>query len=194
MTGSWQANPNITIGSGCSTDEGVVVGYMPARKIKNLNLVIGDGAVLRRGTIIYLGSSIGKNLETGHNVIIREENIIGDHLRIWSNSVIDYGCKLGSRVRIHTGCYICQFAVIEDDVFIAPNVALANDKFPVSDDLVGPIIKKGARIGINSAILPGVTVGEGSLVGAGSVVTKDVPPGCIVAGSPARIIKHIHKK
>lgn len=96
---------------------------------------------------------------------------------------------IGSRVRIHTGVYVAQFTTIEDDVFLAPGVMIANDRHPVCKEcLVGPTIKRGARVGINATLLPAVVIGEGALVGAGAVVTKDVPAGAVVAVNPARVV------
>ena len=105
------------MGKDCKIDENTTVGYMPSRRIKDLTLIIRDSSVIRAGTIIYLGSRIGSGLETGHNVIIREENVIGNNFKIWSNSVVDYGCNIGNNVKVHNGCYIAQFTTIEDDVF-----------------------------------------------------------------------------
>ncbi|MEZ4613309.1 MAG: hypothetical protein R2838_24235 [Caldilineaceae bacterium] len=98
----------------------MILGYMTGRSIPDHALRIGAQANLRSGTVIYGGTHIGVGLETGHNVVIREENVIGDHVGIWGNTVIDYGCTIGNNVKIHTNCYIAQFTVIEDDVFIAP--------------------------------------------------------------------------
>jgi acetyltransferase-like isoleucine patch superfamily enzyme len=182
----------VKLGSNCKIDEGALVGYMPLRRIGNLELIIGDEAILRSGSVIYLGSKIGCNLETGHNVVIREENIVGDYVKIWANTVIDYRCRIGNNVKIHSSCYIAQLTVIEDDAFIAPGVMMANEKYPIgifnSRRIKGPIIRQGAKIGIGSIIMPGVTIGENSLVGAGSLVTKDVPPNVVVYGTPARVI------
>ncbi len=86
---------------------------------------------------------------------------------------------------------------IEDDVFIGPNVTFTNDKYPRSKGewkLLKTVVKKGASIGAGSVILPGITIGENAMVGAGSVVTKDVPPNAVVAGNPARVIKNISEK
>jgi acetyltransferase-like isoleucine patch superfamily enzyme len=183
----------VKLGKNCKIDDAAIVGYMPSRKINDLTLEIGDNAVIRAGSIIYLGSKIGENFETGHNVIIREENIIGNNVKIWSNTVVDYACKIGNNVKIHCNCYIAQLTIIEDDVFIAPGVMIANEKYPTGvfslERIKGPIIKKGAKIGINATILPGITIGENSLIGAGSVVTKDIPSNSVAYGVPARIIK-----
>lgn len=169
-------------------DDNVIVGYEPSRG-RRTPLVMGDGAHLRSGTVIYGGSVIGKGLQTGHNVTIREESTIGDDVQIWTNTVVDYGCRIGNRVKIHSNCYVAQFTVIEDDAFLAPGVSFANDMYPgyesSADVMGGPYIEAGAQIGVNVTILPYVRIGAGAIIGAGSVVTKDVPAGAIAYGSPA---------
>jgi acetyltransferase-like isoleucine patch superfamily enzyme len=179
------------LGEGAVIDEQVIVGYPPSRGKQEI-LTIGPEAHIRSGSIIYGGSLIGSMLETGHNVIIREENSIGDNLRIWNNSVIDYGCTIGNNVKIHNKVYVGQFTTIEDDVFLAPGVTLANDIHPGCPDshdcMQGPFIKKGAQIGINCSILPRVVIGERSVIGAGSVVTKDIPAGVVAFGNPAQVV------
>ncbi len=170
------------------SDDNVIVGYTPSRG-RNTPLVIGVGARLRSGTVIYGGSEIGTGLQTGHNVTIREESTIGDDVQIWTNTVVDYGCRIGNRVKIHSNCYIAQFTVIEDDAFLAPGVSFANDMYPgyesSADVMAGPYIEAGAQIGVNTTILPYVRIGAGAIIGAGSVVTKDVPAGAVAYGSPA---------
>jgi acetyltransferase-like isoleucine patch superfamily enzyme len=137
--------------------------------------------------VIYAGSTIGARLETGHNVVIREENVIGDGLNIWNNSTIDYGCVIGNGVKVHCNVYVAQFTTLEDEVFLAPGVTIANDPHPLCGMCMrGPTIKRRARVGVNVTLLPHVTVGEGALIGAGSVVTRDVPAHCVVYGNPAR--------
>ena len=170
-------------------DPRAVVGELPGRKIADLTLSIGPHAIIRSFSVIYAGSRIGAHLETGHGAVIREENRIGDDFSIWNNSTVDYGCVIGSRVRVHTGVYIAQFTVIEDDVFLAPGVMIANDRHPICRDCMrGPTIKRGARVGINATLLPEVVVGEAALVGAGAVVTRDVPARAVVVGNPARVV------
>lgn len=173
-------------------DAGVTLDYQTGRKIEVVDTVIGTDARVRSGTVIYTNVKIGDHLETGHNVVIREESEIGDHVSIWNNTTIDYGCRIGNNVRIHTNVYVAQFTTIEDDVFLAPGVTIANDPHPIcSLCMEGPTIKRGARVGVNVTLLPRITVGENALVGAGSVVTRDVPPGMVAVGNPARIIKHV---
>jgi acetyltransferase-like isoleucine patch superfamily enzyme len=184
-----RAAARIVLADPSEIDPQAIVGAMPGRKIEDTSLEIGPHANVRAFTVIYAGSRIGSHLETGHGAVIREENKIGDHLSIWNQSTIDYGCVIGNNVRIHTGVYVAQFTTIEDDVFLAPGVMIANDRHPICRDcLQGPTIKRGARVGLNSTLLPAIVIGEGALVGAGSVVTKDVPPGMVVAGNPARVM------
>jgi acetyltransferase-like isoleucine patch superfamily enzyme len=109
--------------------------------------------------------------------------------------VVEHHVTIGNGVRIHTQAFVPEFTVLEDGCWIGPNVVLTNAKYPVSpnvkDSLIGPTIRKGAKIGANSTILPGVVVGENALVGAGSVVVRDVPDGAVVVGNPARVIGQI---
>ena len=170
----------------------VLLGYPTGRKIRDRKLLIGGNAQIRSGTVIYEGTTIGAHLTTGHNVVIREENVIGDHFTIWSNSIVDYGCKIGDRVKIHSNCYVAQFTTIEDEVFLAPGVTIANDIHPgcaySAKCMRGPTIKKAAQIGVNVTLLPFITIGERALIGSGAVVTKDVPPRSVVTGNPGRVI------
>jgi len=181
----------LELGEGSRVERGALLGYLRAGFSGPSVLKVGPGANIRRGTIIYAGSSIGDHLETGHHVIIRELNEIGDNFRIWSNSIVDYGCRIGNNVKVHSQVYIAQFTVIEDDVFLAPGVTVANDPHPGCSlslqCMRGPTIRRGAQIGANATLLPFVSIGEHALVGAGSVVTRDVPAGAVVRGNPARV-------
>ncbi len=169
-------------------DDDVLLGYPPSREC-DPRLVIGEGARLRSGTVVYAGSRIGHRFETGHHVVIREQNRIGDDASVWSNSTIDYGCVIGDRAKIHCNCYIAQFTDIEPDAFLAPGVTIANDLFPGFEGsakaMRGPSIGAGAQIGVNVTILPYVRIGEHAVIGAGSVVTRDIPPYTLAFGVPA---------
>jgi acetyltransferase-like isoleucine patch superfamily enzyme len=179
----------VEIGPDAVIDDNVTLGYPTGRPVEDRLLRIGARAHLRSGTVIYGGSIIGDDLQTGHGVVIREENTIGDGLMIWSHSVIDYGCRIGSNVRIHTNVYLAQLTTVADDVFIAPGVTTANDLHPICTEcMLGPSIGERARIGAGSTILGRVRIGEDAVVGAGSVVTRDVPPQGVVVGNPARMI------
>ena len=182
----------IIVGKAKKIDRGVILGYPTGRKIASRALAIGARPIIRSGTVMYAGSRIGDNFETGHNVVIREENKIGNNVCVWSNTVVDYGCVIGNNVKIHANGYVAQHTTIEDDVFIAPGVTIANDPCPpCARCMKGPTIKKGAKIGVNVTLLPHITIGEYSLIGAGSVVTKDIPPYSLAYGSPARVVKKV---
>lgn len=186
---------SVRLGPGAEIDPAAIVGFLSPRCGVSEELTIGDGARVRSGTVVYAGSTIGTGLETGHNVVIREQNEIGDNFNIWNNSVVDYGCRIGSNVKIHCNIYVAQFTVIEDDVFMAPGVTIANDIHPgcpqSGECMKGPVLKRGCRIGVNVTIVPYVTIGGGTLVGSGSVVTKDLPPGVLAYGNPARVHKRL---
>ena len=186
VEGEW-----LQIGGDIDCSGSALIGCRPERSISSLVLRIGLGAVVRSGSVIYAGSQIGARLNVGHNAIIREENAIGDDFSLWSNSAVDYGCSIGNRVKIHHNVYVAQFTILEDDVFLAPGVMIANDPHPGCAHsracMKGPTIQQGAQIGVNATILPFVTIGARALVGAGSVVTRDVPPGAVVVGNPARV-------
>lgn len=173
---------------GLVADPGVLVGY-PVSQANAEPLALGAGARLRSGTVLYDGSTIGRRLETGHGVVIREGCEVGDGVSVWTNSVIDYGCRIGNRVKIHCNCYVAQYSELEDDVFLAPGVTIANDLYPgdrrSAQLMAGPRIESGAQIGVNVTILPFVRIGAGALIGAGSVVTRDIPPAVVAFGNPA---------
>ena len=187
---------NVALGSGWVVEDFCIIGTPPrGKKDGELPTTISDGAVIRSHTVIYAGNVIGKNFQTGNKVNIRESNRIGDNVSVPTLSVIEHHVEIADDVRIHTQVFIPEFSVLEEGCWIGPNVVLTNAKYPVSpgvkDQLVGPVIRKGAKIGANTTILPGVVIGENALVGAGSVVAKDVPPGAVVVGNPARVIRHI---
>jgi acetyltransferase-like isoleucine patch superfamily enzyme len=152
----------LVIGNGLKLDDGVTLGHRPSRSATTV-LTLGAGARPWSGTVIYAGSKIGSHFETGHHVVIREGTGIGDAVSVWSNTVVDYGCVIGNRVKIHCNCYLAQFTELEDDVFLAPGVTVANDLFPgqagSASAMAGPLIRAGAQIGVNATILPYATIG-----------------------------------
>ena len=139
-----------------------------------------------------------KNVKMGKNVKIYDQvNLygceIGDNTKIDAFVYIEGGVKIGKNVKIRPFTFICEGVTIEDDVFIGPNVTFTNDKNPRVRgewELLKTIVKKGASIGAGAVILPGITIGEYALVGAGAVVRKDVPPRAIVVGNPARVLRY----
>jgi acetyltransferase-like isoleucine patch superfamily enzyme len=149
---------------------------------------------------------ISANVKLGKNVRIYDfTNLygceIGDDVKVGTFVEIQKGAKIGNRCKISSHTFICEGVIIEDEVFIGHNVTFINDRHPRATagdgqlqteadwQCVGTIVKRGASIGSGATLLCGITVGENALVGAGSVVTKDVPPGATVAGNPARPVK-----
>lgn len=130
---------------------------------------------------------------------------IGDETKIGAFVEIQKGAVIGNRVKISSHSFICEGVTIEDEVFIGHSVIFINDRFPRATTISGELqttqdweciptyVKRGASIGSNATILCGVTIGEKALVGAGSVVTRDVPAGAVVAGNPARLLKMIEE-
>ena len=128
---------------------------------------------------------------------------IGDETKIGTFVEIQKGVKVGARCKISSHSFLCEGVTLEDQVFVGHNVTFINDRFPRATTEEGglqtesdwacvpTLVKKGASIGSSATLLCGITVGEGAIVGAGSVVTKDVPPHTVVAGNPARVIKKV---
>ena len=166
-------------------DGGATVGY--AYAADSSPPAIGAGSTIRAGTIVYDDVVMGEGCSTGHNALIRELSELGDDVLVGTNAVIDGRTTVGSNVSIQTGVYIPSETTIGDDVFLGPYAVLTNDPYPIRQDvpLEGPTLEDGVSVGANATVLPGVTVGEGSFVAAGAVVTEDVPPETLAVGTPA---------
>ena len=135
---------------------------------------------------------VGEGTRIWQYVVILPGAVIGRDGNICSHCFIENRVVVGDRVTVKCGVQLWDGVTLEDDVFVGPNVTFTNDQQPRSRNtaakLLPTVVKKGASIGANATILPGLTIGEGAMVGAGSVVTKDVPPGVTVVGNPARPI------
>jgi acetyltransferase-like isoleucine patch superfamily enzyme len=158
---------------------------------------IAMGAIISSHTVVYSGNKIGRNFRTGHGVLLREDNLIGNDVSIGSGANVEHHVRIGNGVRLHSNVFVPELSVLEDLCWLGPNVVLTNAKYPASpsakEQLVGVYIEKGAKIGANTTILPGIRIGAYALVGAGAVVTADVPAGSVVVGNPARIINQVSK-
>jgi acetyltransferase-like isoleucine patch superfamily enzyme len=187
---------NVRIGEGAQIGDFVSIGVPPqGAEPGDLRTMVGSGAVIRSNTVIYAGNCIGDRFHTGHGVMVRELNEIGNNVSIGSHSIVEHHVSIGDGVRIHSQAFIPEYCVLEEDCWIGPNVVLTNARYPLAptakETLEGPIIKSNAKIGANATILPGIVIGEWSLIGAGAVVTENIPPGCVAVGNPARIVRDV---
>jgi len=188
--------PGATIGPGSTVHGPSIIGQPPrGAEPGELPVTIGRGAVIRPFTTIYAGNRIGDRFQTGQGASIRENNRIGDGVSVGTHAILEFDNIIGDNVRIHSGCFL-EMVTVEDDVFIGPHTVFTDDPHPMNcprykECLGGARVQTLARIGANVTVLPGVVIGKNSLVGAGSVVIDDVPPDCVVAGCPARVLKKI---
>jgi acetyltransferase-like isoleucine patch superfamily enzyme len=154
---------------------------------------------------------IAPDVKLGKNVRIYDfTNLygceIGDEVKIGTFVEVQKGATIGNRCKISSHTFICEGVTLEDDVFVGHNVTFINDRYPRATNNAGQLqtesdwtcvrtlVRRGASIGSGATLLCGITVGENAMIGAGSVVTKDVPPGAVVAGNPARIVKSLEPR
>jgi acetyltransferase-like isoleucine patch superfamily enzyme len=193
-----QIYPNVDIGPGAVLEAPLVLGKPPRGKEPGeLRLVIGSGAMIRPFTTIYAGTTIGDRFQTGQGVSIREDNEIGSGVSVGTNAVLEFGNRVGDESRIHSACFL-EMTTIEAFVFVGPNVVFTDDPHPMGcprykECLGGVTVRTLAKIGANCTLLPGVVVGKGSLIGAGSVVVKSIPDGVVAAGNPAQVLKQVEE-
>ena len=188
--------PNVHLGTGAVLDPFVLLGRPPRGAGEGeFPLIIGARAMIRSHSIIYAGTRIGDDFQTGHGALIREHTEIGDFCSVGSGSIVEFKVKLGNRVRLHSRVFVPEYSVLEDDCWLGPNVVITNAKYPAAartkDTLQGVTIGRGAIIGANATLLPGVAVGAGAVGGAGSVVVRDVPARAVVVGNPARVVADV---
>ncbi len=189
-------NKSVTLGFGSVIEQGAIIGLPPFNKQNGeLKTIIGKNAYIRANTIIYAGVKIGDNFQTGSNVLIRENNIIGDNVVIWHGSTINPDNCISDGSRIHAGCFL-EKVTLGKQVFVGPHVVFTDDPHPINpinykECWNGAEVGDNAVIGGNVTLLPGVKIGKSAVVGAGSVVTKDIPAYQVAVGNPAKIIKNI---
>jgi acetyltransferase-like isoleucine patch superfamily enzyme len=195
--------PGTVLGEGVKVLEGAVVGKQPtlsprstAKREPLPPAELGDGTIVSTGAIVFAGSRVGARVILGDQSCVRERVDIGDDVVLGRGSLIENDTSVGARTKIQAGAYITAYSALEDDVFIAPCVVTTNDNFmgrtEQRHDLIkGPTIRRGARIGGGAILCPAVVIGEEAFVGAGAVVTKDVPPRMLVVGNPARVLRAV---
>jgi len=191
------------LGEGVRVLENAVVGKQPSLGSKSTAkreplppARIGDGTVVSTGAIVFAGSTVGANCVVGDQSCIRERVTLADDCILGRGSLIENDTTVGAGTRIQAEAYITAYSTLEEDVFIAPCVVTTNDNFMGRTEqrkalMKGPTIRVSARIGGGAILCPGVEIGEEAFVGAGAVVTKDVPPRKLVVGSPARVLRDV---
>lgn len=152
--------------------------------------MLGDDCIVRSFSVIYGDVKIGSHFRCGHHVLIREFTTIGDYVTVGTGTTIDGNVELGSYVKLESHVYIPTHTCIGSYVFVGPGAVLTNDRYPLRlrDEYVpcGPVIEDHVTIGARAVVLPGIRIGQGSIVAAGAVVTRDVPEWSLVVGIPGR--------
>ena len=196
-------HPGTVLGEGVKVLENAVVGKQPslsprstAKREPLSPTEIGDGTIVSTGAIVFAGSRIGARVVLGDQSCVRERVTVGDDVVLGRGALVENDTTIGARTKIQADAYVTAYSTLEEDVFVAPCVVTTNDNFMGRTEkrlelMKGPTIRRGARVGGGAILCPGVEVGEEAFVGAGAVVTKDVPPRKVVVGSPARVIRDV---
>ena len=195
--------PGTVLGDGVKVLEYAVVGKQPtlsprstAKREPLPPTVVGDGTVISTGAIVFAGSAVGARVILGDQSCVRERVTIGDDVVLGRGSLVENDTTIGALTKIQADAYITAHSTLEENVFIAPCVVTTNDNFMGRTErrhelIAGPTIRRGARVGGGAILCPGVEIGEEAFVGAGAVVTKDVPPRMLVVGNPAKVLREV---
>jgi acetyltransferase-like isoleucine patch superfamily enzyme len=195
--------PGTVLGEGVRVLEGAVVGKQPSLSPRSTAkreplppTEVGDGTIVSTGAILFAGSKVGARVILGDQSCVRERVTIGDDVVVGRGALVENDTTIGALTKIQADAYITAYSTLEENVFIAPCVVTTNDNFMGRTEerhtlIKGPTIRRGARIGGGSILCPGVEIGEDAFVGAGAVVTKDVPARKLVVGNPARVLRDV---
>ena len=195
--------PGTVLGEGVRVLENAVVGKQPtlsprstAKREPLPPAVIGDGAIVSTGAIVFAGTTVGARVILGDQSCVRERVTIGDDVVLGRGALVENDTTIGALTKIQAEAYITAYSTLEDNVFIAPCVVTTNDNFMGRTErrhalMKGPTIRRGARVGGGAILCPGIEIGEEAFVGAGAVVTKNVPPRVVVVGSPAHVLRDV---
>jgi acetyltransferase-like isoleucine patch superfamily enzyme len=195
--------PGTVLGEGVKVLEHAVVGKQPALSPRSTAkrgelppAEIGDGTIVSTGALVFAGAKIGARVILGDQSCVRERVVIGDDVVLGRGSLVENDTTIGAMTKIQAEAYITAYSTLEEHVFIAPCVVTTNDNFMGRterrhEQIKGPTIRRGARIGGGAVLLPGLEIGEEAFVGAGAVVTKNVEPRMLVVGNPARVMRAV---
>jgi acetyltransferase-like isoleucine patch superfamily enzyme len=191
------------LGEGVQVLEGAVVGKQPTLSSRSTAkrealppAVLGAGTIVSTGAIVFAGATIGARVIIGDQSCVRERVTIGDDVVLGRGSLVENDTTVGALTKIQADAYITAYSTLEESVFVAPCVVTTNDNFMGRTEkrhtlVAGPTIRRGARIGGGAVLCPAVEIGEEAFVGAGAVVTKDVPARMLVVGNPARVLREV---
>lgn len=189
---------NVEIGDNTVIANDCVIGeptnaYYFQESYQNPETVIGANSFIRSHAIIYAGSTFGDSLNTGHRITVREGATFGSHCLISTMVDIQGNSTFGDYVRLYSNVHICEFSTVGSYVFIFPYTIFTNDSRPPSNYCKGPTIGDYTIITVHSVVLPGVTIGSNCLIGANSVVSRDIPDFSFAVGSPAKVSRDIRE-
>ena len=189
------------IGEGCRVEDHAVLGKLPrlaassSARGATTPLHLGREVTVCAGAVVFAGAQVGDGAILGDQCYVRERSSIGARTVVGRGSTVDNDVRVGARVRIQTGVYLAAFSEVEDDVFLGPGVTTTNDdtmsRHGAERPLRGARLRRACRIGAGSVLTPGVEIGEEAYVAAGAVVTRDVAPGAVVMGVPARAVREV---
>lgn len=165
--------------------------YYFSTNYENSKTTIGCNCLIRSHAIIYCGNSIGNNVSTGHRIMVRENNIVGDFCRIGNYTELHGNVKIGKYSNLHSSVCVVENAIIGDFVWISPGTILTNDITPPSLNRESPKIGDYTFIAVNCVVLPNVHIGMHCLIGASTLVTKNVEDYSVCVGSPGKVISDI---
>lgn len=159
-------------------------------------IVVGERCSIGSHTVVMAGTRLGDGVIVGDNAGVRERCAIGDSVVVGRGVTVENDTTIGARTKIQSGAYVTAYVTLEEDVFIAPMVVTTNDNYMGRtkkrfDELKGCTVRRGARVGGGSHLLPGVVIGEEAFIATGSVVTKDVPARALVMGVPGRVVRDV---
>jgi acetyltransferase-like isoleucine patch superfamily enzyme len=195
--------PGVELGEDVFVGDYAVVGKRPvlgrrstAARSELFPLVVGDGASILAGAVVFAGTRLGDGVIVGDQACVRERCELGEEVIVGRGAFVENDVAIGARTKIQANAYITAYSVVDEDVFVAPGVITTNDNFMGRTEKrhvlrKGATIRRGARVGAGAVLLPGVEIGEEAFVGAGAVVLADVPARAVVVGNPARQIRDV---